>query len=58
MYADGHGRMLIKVASLWPVVDARGEQMDQAAMMRYLSEMIWFSAAFLADNISFEAASN
>lgn len=55
MYADGRGRMLVKVASLWPVVDASGEQMDQAAMIRYLSEMIWFPAAFLADNISFEA---
>ena len=55
MYADGTGRMLVKVASLWPVADASGEQMDQGGMMRYLSEMIWFPAAFLADNISFEA---
>ena len=54
MYAEGTGRMLVKVASLWPVVDASGEQMDQAAMMRYLNEMIWFPAAFLAANISFE----
>ena len=46
--------MLVKVSSLWPVADASGEQMDPAAMMRYLSEMIWFPAAFLADNISFE----
>ena len=55
MYADGTGRMLVKVASLWPVADASGEQMDQGGMMRYLSEMIWFPAAFLAGNISFEA---
>ena len=54
MYAEGAGRMLVKVASLWPVVDASGEQMDQAEMLRYLSEMIWFPAAFLAANISFE----
>ena len=54
MYTEGKGRMLVKVASLWPVVDASGEQVDQAAMMRYLSEMIWFPAAFLAGNISFE----
>jgi Family of unknown function (DUF6544) len=52
MYAEGTGRTLVKVASLWPVVDAR---MNQAEMMRYLSEMIWFPAAFLAGNISFEA---
>jgi uncharacterized protein DUF6544 len=56
MYAEGTGRMLVKVASLWPVVDASGEQMDQGGMTRYLSEMIWFPAAFLADNISFEPA--
>jgi len=55
MYAEGHGRMLVKVASLWSVADASGAQTDQAAMMRYLSEMIWFPAAFLAGNISFEA---
>jgi len=55
MYAEGTGRLLVKVASLWPVVDASGEQMDQAEMVRYLSEMIWFPAAFLAGNISFEA---
>ena len=54
MYAEGTWRILVKVASLWPVVDASGEQMDQAAMMRYLSGMIWFPAAFLAGNISFE----
>lgn len=55
MYAEGRGRMLVKVASLWPVVNASGEQMDQAEMVRYLSEMIWFPAAFLAGNISFQA---
>ena len=55
MYAEGAGRMLVKVASLWPVADASGAQTDQAAMMRYLSEMMWFPAAFLAGNISFEA---
>ena len=30
MYAEGHGRMLVKVASLWPVADASGAQTDQA----------------------------
>ena len=54
MYAGGNGRMLVKVASLWPVVDASGDEMDQSGMVRYLSEMIWFPAAFLADSISFE----
>ena len=46
-YLGGAGRMLVKVASLLPVVDASGEEMDQGSMMRYLSEMIFFPAAFL-----------
>lgn len=54
MYAEGTGRLLVKLASLWPVVNASGEQQDQAEMMRHLSEMIWFPAAFLAADISFE----
>jgi uncharacterized protein DUF6544 len=55
MYAEGAGRMLVKVASLWPVVDASGAQVDRNGMTRYLSEMIWFPATFLAGNISFQA---
>jgi hypothetical protein len=54
MYQEGQGQMLVKVASLITVADARGEQMDQGSMMRYLSEMMWFPTAFLEDNISFE----
>lgn len=55
MYLDGRGQMLVKAASLFTVVNASGEEMDQGAMMRYLSEMIWFPSAFLARNVSFEA---
>ena len=55
MYADGKGYMLIKLGALVPVVDGRGEEMDQGAMVRYLSEMIWFPSAFLRENVSFEA---
>jgi hypothetical protein len=44
MYAD--------LAGLVTVFDARGEQLDQGAMMRYLCEIVWFPIAFLGDNIS------
>lgn len=54
-YRDGKGNMLIKAGSLVTVVDSSGAETDQAALMRYLSEMIWFPAAFLGDNISFES---
>lgn len=55
MYLDGKGHMTVKVASLFPVVDATGEKMDRGSMMRYLSEMVWFPSALLGDNISFQA---
>jgi hypothetical protein len=46
--------MLIKAGSLLTVVDEQGRELDQGAMMRYLSEMIWFPTAFLGDNITWE----
>lgn len=55
MYRAGEGHMLIKVASAFTVADAKGEELDQGEMMRYLNEMMWFPSAFLADNVSFEA---
>lgn len=55
MYRAGGGHMLIKVASAFTVADAKGEELDQGEMMRYLNEMMWFPSAFLADNVSFEA---
>ncbi len=54
-YQSGHGRMLIKAASLVTVANVEGEEMDQGSMMRYLSELMWFPSAFLEDNISFQA---
>jgi len=54
-YREGSGNMLITAAGLFPIAEATGPEMDQGAMMRYLSEMIWFPAAFLGNNISFEA---
>jgi hypothetical protein len=55
MYANGRGSMLIKAASVVTVANASGEAMDQASMLRYLNEMMWFPTAFLGDNVSFQA---
>jgi hypothetical protein len=54
-YASGHGHMFGKLAGIYTLFDARGEELDQGAMLRYLSEMIWFPIAFLGENISWEA---
>ncbi len=55
MYKAGHGHMFGKVAGLFTVFDARGEELDQGTMMRYLNEMTWFPIAFLGDNIAWQA---
>jgi hypothetical protein len=54
MYLNGNGQVLVKAASLFPIADARGPEMDQGGLMRYLSEMTWFPTAFLGKNVSFE----
>lgn len=57
-YSNGQGNMTIKMLSLIPFVDARGSELDQGAMMRYLNEMMWFPAAFLGENISWKEIDN
>jgi hypothetical protein len=52
-YVGGKGKMLVKAASAFTVVDAGGDEVDQAAMVRYLSEMVWFPSALLLANVSF-----
>jgi len=54
-YLDGRGMMTIKVGSLLPVIDAAGPEMDQASLLRYLSEMPWFPSAFLRERVTWEA---
>jgi hypothetical protein len=51
-YEQGHGHMYGKLAGLITVFDARGEELDQATMLRYLNEIMWFPTAFLAENIT------
>ena len=54
-YRSGHGHMRGKLAGLFTIFDVRGEKLDQGAMLRYLSEMIWFPTAFLGDNVTWQA---
>ena len=54
-YKSGRGRMHAKLAALITVFDVQGEKLDQGAMVRYLSEMIWFPIAFLGENIKWRA---
>jgi hypothetical protein len=54
-YESGHGHMYGKLAGLFTVFDVRGQELDQATMVRYLNEMMWFPTAFLGENITWQA---
>lgn len=53
-YLGGRGLMRIEPAGLVPVVDAKGPEMDQGALVRHLSEMSWFPSSFLRENVRWE----
>jgi hypothetical protein len=54
-YLDGQGSILMKMGSLFPVAQAEGGALNEAALMRYLNEMMWFPAAFLGSNVTWTA---
>lgn len=54
VYREGRGQMIINLYSLFPVVHAVGEPIDQGALVRYLAEIIWFPWAVLNSNIQWE----
>lgn len=54
-YKTGQAHMFAKLAGIKTIFDVRGEQLNQGALLRYLSEMIWFPTAFLGENISWKA---
>lgn len=53
-YEQGTGSMLIKVASLIPLADSRGKEIDEGSMIRYMAEMIWFPQAAVSDYLAWE----
>ncbi len=53
-YEGGHGHMFGKIAGLFTVFDVRGPELDQATMIRYLNEIMWFPSAFLGENIAWQ----
>ena len=54
MLSEGEGAMLVRLLGLISIADASGPEMNQAALVRYLSETIWFPTALLSDYIQWE----
>lgn len=53
-YLEGKGEMLIKVLSLFPVVNETGSEINQGTLTRYLGEIVWFPHAALSQYIKWE----
>jgi hypothetical protein len=54
-FKDGHGHMSGKIAGLFTIFDARGDELDQGTMTRYLNEMTWFPVALLSQYVTWQA---
>jgi hypothetical protein len=54
-YERGRGNMWIMLGSLSKIADARGPEIDQGTMLRYLQEVTWFPSAFLGENMTWKA---
>lgn len=46
-YRDGRGRSRIELMSLIPLANAAGPYIDQASLVRYLAEIVWYPSAAL-----------
>lgn len=53
-FDDGKGEMLIKLNSLFNIVNERGEKLDEGSLQRYLGEMVWFPSLALSPYITWE----
>jgi hypothetical protein len=53
-YLQGRGRMLIKLLSLVPVVDASDDKTQQGTLLRFLGELVWFPSAALSPYLHWE----
>jgi hypothetical protein len=53
-YQNGKGHMLIKAASILPVANSSGPEIDEGTMIRYMAEMAWFPQAALSNYVHWE----
>jgi uncharacterized protein DUF6920 len=53
-FVNGKGDMLIKLLNIIPIVHAKGPEIDQGALLRYIAEIAWYPSAALADYFTWE----
>jgi hypothetical protein len=53
-YDNGAGHMLIRLLSIFPVVDVRGPEVDMSALIIFVNDMVMWPTAFMSDYIHWE----
>lgn len=54
-YDNGSGRMVIRLLSLFPVVNAVGAEMDASALITFINDLVMWPTTFVSDTIQWEA---
>ncbi|MCR4399299.1 MAG: hypothetical protein QHH05_03330 [Syntrophomonadaceae bacterium] len=54
-YAQGRGSVRASLLGVIPMARGLGPEIDQAALLRYLNEMMWFPTALLQHRVTWEA---
>jgi hypothetical protein len=57
-FVNGKGEMMIKLFSLFNLVNEKGLKMDEGTMQRFLGEIVWFPSAALSPYIHWEPIDN
>lgn len=53
-FENGKGEMMIKMNSLFNVVNEKGEKLNEGTIQRFLGEMVWFPSLALSPYITWE----
>ena len=54
LYDNGTGHMLMRLLSLFPVVNVSGPEIDMSALIIFINDMVMWPTAFLSDYIQWE----
>ncbi len=57
-FINGKGNLSVKLFGLFRVVDAKGHEIDNGEIMRFLAECIWFPTSFLNKQTTWETIDN
>lgn len=51
-HVDSKGGMVGRLFGLFPLMDAKGTELSQGTLMRYLTELVWMPTGYLGENIT------